>query len=82
MTEAVIALPAAAGLALALILALLAIANMGREATNLAHVAEDDYQRQGANIGELIVAIVLGLALLGALGAGPLAGLVTLETLP
>lgn len=74
-----IVLPAAVGLGLALLLALVAIANMGREAENLAHVAEDDYQRQGTNWGVFLLALLVALVLLGAVGAGPLAGLVMME---
>lgn len=76
-----IVLPAAAVFGLALLLALLAIANMGREATNLAHVTEDDYERRGANPWVLLGALLLGALLLGAIGVGPLAGLVAVETL-
>ena len=76
-----IVLPAAVGLGLALFLALLAIKNMGREAENLARVAENDYERQGQNWGSFILAIILAAVLLGAVGVGPLAGLVMVETL-
>lgn len=76
-----IVLPAVVGLGLALGLALLAIKNMGREATNLAHVADDDYERQGQNWGSFILAIILTAVLLGAVGVGPLAGMVMVETL-
>lgn len=69
-------------LGLALGLALLSLRNMGREATNLANVANSDYQRQGASAGGLVVAILLGIVLLGVLGAGPLAGLITVQPLP
>lgn len=70
-----IALPAILVLGGAVLLAILAIAGMGREATNLAHVADDEYERQGTNWGALLLAIGLAVVLLGAIGAGPLAGL-------
>ena len=74
-----IVLPAAVALALALVTALLAIQNMGREATNLKHVAEDDYQRQGQNPWVFLFALLVAVVLLGAVGVGPLAGLVMVE---
>jgi len=76
-----IILPAAVGLGLALFLALLAIKNMGREAENIKRAAEDGYERQGQNWGSFILAIILVVVLLGAVGVGPLAGLVMVETL-
>lgn len=76
-----IVLPAVLALGLALGLALVAITGMGREATNLAHVADDDYQRQGTSWGPLLVAVIVGVVLLGALGVGPFAGMVAIETL-
>lgn len=76
-----IVLPAAVGLGLALGLALLAIKNMGREAENIRRAAEDDYERQGQNWGSFILAIIVAAVLLGAVGVGPLAGLVMVETL-
>lgn len=76
-----IVLPAAVGLGLALGLALLAIKNMGREAENIRRAAEDDYKRQGQNWGSFILAIIVAAVLLGAVGVGPLAGLVMIETL-
>jgi hypothetical protein len=74
-----IVIPAGLALGAALLLALVAIANMGREAQNLAHVAEDDYQRRGTNWGVFLLALLVALVLLGAVGAGPLAGLVAVE---
>ena len=76
-----IVLPAAVGLGLALVLALVAIQNMGREAQNLAHVTEDDYERRGQNWAVFLLALLGALVLLGAVGVGPLAGLVTVETM-
>jgi len=76
-----IVLPAAVGLGLCLLLCLVSIANMGREAQNLAHVTEDDYERRGTNWGVLVLAVFVAAVLLGAVGVGPLAGLVTVETL-
>lgn len=76
-----IVIPAVVGLGLALVLALLAIQNMAREANNLAHVAEDDYERRGQNPWVLLFALLGALVLLGAVGVGPLAGLVMVETL-
>ena len=76
-----IVLPSAVGLGLALCLAIFAIGCMGREAQNLAHVAEDDYERRGTNWSALLIAVIVGAALLGALGVGPFAGIVAIETL-
>lgn len=76
-----IVLPAVAGLGLALVLALLSIQNMSREVTNLRHVAENDYERQPQNPWVLLFALIGALVLLGAVGAGPCAGLVMVETL-
>ena len=74
-----IVLPAGLALGAALLLALVAIANMGREAQNLAHVAEDDYERQGTNWVVFVLAVIVAAALLGATGLGPLAGVVMVE---
>ena len=62
-------------------MALLAIKNMSREAENIRRAAEDDYERQGQNWGSFILAIIVAAVLLGAVGVGPLAGLVMVETL-
>jgi len=73
-----IALPAAVVIGLALLLAAGAVKGMGREATNLAHVSDDDYERQGPSWGVLALLVILGLALLGITGAGPLVGVLVL----
>lgn len=74
-----IVLPAAVALGLALVMALVAIANMGREAENIRRAAEDDYERQGTNWAVFILAVIVAAALLGATGIGPLAGVVMVE---
>lgn len=74
-----IVLSSAFALGLALVVALVAIANMRREANNLAHVADDDYERQGTNWTVFVLAVIIAVALLGATGIGPLAGVVMVE---
>lgn len=74
-----IVLPAALFLGLLGLLLTVALVNTKREATNLMHVAEDDYQRQGTNWGVLLLTLLLLLVLAGAVGLGPLAGLIVAE---
>jgi len=74
-----IVLPASLALGAALVLGLVAIANMGREAENMRRAAEDGYERQGQNWAVFIVAVIVAAALLGATGIGPLAGMVMVE---
>lgn len=74
-----IVLPAALALGLALILGLVSIANMSREAENIRRAPEDGYERRGTNWAVLILAVIVAVALLGATGIGPLAGIVMVE---
>lgn len=73
-----IALSTAVVLVLAGLLGIAATAGMGREANNLAHVADAEHEQRHTSWGSLVLLALLGLLLLGVTGAGPLAGVLVL----
>ena len=63
------------GLLIAFVLVCVQQASNGLQ--DAVNAADGDYQKHGANIGAMLFALVVLALLAGAVGAGPLAGMVT-----
>ena len=63
------------GLLIAVVLVSIQQASNGLQ--DAANAANSDYQKHGANIGAMLFALVVLALLAGAVGSGPLAGMVT-----
>lgn len=63
------------GLLIAVVL--ISIQQASNGAQDMVNAADASYQKHGANIGAMLFALVVLALLAGAVGAGPLAGMVT-----